>query len=386
VSVSSLSDLISSVGRTWPVISQATATRNLRVLKSFLGPAYRGFFQQCTKAAPSTIMSTEHSVNFNWRYNSENPELTRLYEAAKSAQWSASTDIDWTRTVDPFDIESPLIPDKFLPASTLPIWGKLTARERAVQRHAVLSWFLSQFLHGEQGALFAATQVIQAVPWLDVKLLGSTQVVDEGRHVEVFHRYLSTKLEKLYEISDNLYVVIDAIMQDSRWDMKFLGMQIMVEGFALAAFGSVRRLTTEPLLRDVIKNVIADEARHVHFGVLVLERLYKTSLTEVDRREREDWAFEVCLFLQRRFLLHEIYDEFYGHAMSRAAWNRLVSDSEPMLLFRKAMFQGIMPNLKRLGLLSKRIQPRYAEAGVLQFAAGKAAPELTANELVEWTA
>ena len=81
------------------------------------------------------------------------------------------------------------------------------------------------------------------MPWLDAKLYGSTQVVDEGRHVEVFHTYLTQKLGKLYEIDDNLYVVIDALMSDARWDMKFLGMQIMIEGLALGAFGAIRQIT-----------------------------------------------------------------------------------------------------------------------------------------------
>ena len=96
---------------------------------------------------------------------------------------------------------------------------------------------LSQFLHGEQGALFAACQVTEAVQWLDGKLYGSTQVVDEGRHVEVFFRYLDEKLGKLYTVNDNLYTLIDALMTDGRWDLKFLGMQIMIEGLALGAFG-----------------------------------------------------------------------------------------------------------------------------------------------------
>src|SRR5690606_7560912 len=142
--------------------------------------------------------------------------------------------------------------------------------------------------HGEQGALYAACQVTEAIHWMDGKLYGSTQVVDEGRHVEVFKRYLTTKLEKLYDINDNLYVIIDALMTDSRWDMKFLGMQIMIEGLALAAFGTLRQNTQEPLLRELLKRVITDEARHVHFGVVALEDYYRNHLSPSERRERED--------------------------------------------------------------------------------------------------
>jgi hypothetical protein len=241
---------------------------------------------------------------------------------------------------------------------------------------------LSQFLHGEQGALFAACQVTEAVPWLDGKLYGSTQVVDEGRHVEVFHAYLMQKLEKKYDINDNLYVVIDALMSDSRWDMKFLGMQIMIEGLALGAFGMIQQKTDEPLLKQMLTYVITDEARHVHYGVLALQE-FTAQLSERERREREDWAFEVSLFLRNRFFAHEFYDEYYGHAMSRAAWDRLVLESEMMSMFRRTMFKRVIPNLKRIGLLSERIRPRYAELGLLEYERGRAAPELTAKDLIE---
>ena len=147
---------------------------------------------------------------------------------------------------------------------------------------SLTSWMLSQFLHGEQGALFAAAQVTEAVQFFDGKLYGATQVIDEGRHVEVFHRYLEDKLGKLYQINDNLFVIIDALMSDARWDMKFLGMQIMVEGLALGAFGTLYKLTKEPLLKELLKMVIQDEARHVHYGVLAL----REHITKELSRER----------------------------------------------------------------------------------------------------
>lgn len=261
------------------------------------------------------------------------------------------------------------------------MWSKLSEREKATQKHALLAWMLSQFLHGEQGALFASAQVTEAVPWLDAKLYGSTQVVDEGRHVEAFHGYLTKKLEKLYEINDNLYVVIDAIMGDRRWDLKFLGMQIMIEGLALGAFGTIRQVTKEPLLKEVLKYVITDEARHVHYGVLALRQFYVNE-GGADR-EREDWAFEIALMLRNRFLAHEFYEEFYAHAMTRAEWDELVLRSNLMHFFRKTMFRRIVPNLKRIGLLSDRVRPLYDSIGLLEYESEKAAPELTAKDLLE---
>jgi len=365
------------------LLRDATASGNLRVLASMLGPAWRGFVRRRGHGEERTEMPVGGDATFDWRYRRGFPELARLYEAAKSSQWNGATAVDWSRPVEPRDPARPLLPESFLPFAELAAYRKASPAEKAEQVHALLAWMLSQFLHGEQGALFAAAQVTEAVPWLDAKLYGSTQVVDEGRHVEVFHRYLTEKLGKLYEIDANLYVVVDALMTDARWDVKFLGMQILVEGLALGAFGMIRRLTPEPLLQDVLKLVITDEARHVHFGVVALERLYTQELSHRERREREDWAFAVAVLLRNRFLAHEFYDEYYGQALSRGAWDRVVLDSGMMALFRQTMFKRIVPNLKRIGLLSDRIRPRYEEAGLLAFEHGKAAPDLTAEDLLE---
>ncbi len=376
-------NLLESLAQGGPLLRGAVGRGHLRVLKSMLGPAFRGLIQQRGRHEAHTHMALGYSAVFDWRYQRTEPQLARLYEAAKVSQWNAAKDLDWSISVDPEDPEKPIVPDSFLPLARYPGYQKLEAREKARQRHLVLAWMLSQFLHGEQGALFAACQVTEAVPWLDAKLYGSTQAVDEGRHVETFHRYLTEKLEKLYEINDNLYVIVDALMSDARWDIKFLGMQIMIEGLALGAFCHLRQYTQEPLLRQLLTYVITDEARHVHYGVLALQKFYETELNERERREREDWAFEVSLLLRDRFLAHEFYEEHWAHAMSRAEWDRYMLESETMALFRGTMFKRVVPNLKRIGLLSDRSRPRYAEAGLLQYEHLRAAPELTAKDLLE---
>lgn len=376
--MTTLGNLLNTV----PLVRDASASGNLSVLKSLLGPAWRGMIQQLGKSGTNTVMPVNYGVQFDWQYLRDRPALARLYDAAKDSQWHPQKDLDWNTQVDPLSDEHPLLPWDFLPVYGLKQFTSASPRERAEQRRGIASWLLSQFLHGEQGALFAACQVTEAVPWLDGKLYGSTQVVDEGRHVEVFHGYLTQKLEKKYEVNDNLYVVIDALMTDSRWDMKFLGMQIMIEGLALGAFGMIQQKTREPLLKKMLTYVIADEARHVHYGVLALQE-FLSQLTEKERREREDWAFEVSLFLRNRFFAHEFFDEYYAHAMTRAQWEQLVLQSEMMKMFRKTMFKRVIPNLKRIGLLSDRIRPKYAELGLLDFEHGRAAPELTALDLVE---
>ena len=227
-----------------------------------------------------------------------------------------------------------------------------------------------------------AAQVTEAVQFLDGKLYGSTQVVDEGRHVEVFHRYLDTKMERLYQINDNLFVIIDALMQDSRWDMKFLGMQIMVEGVALGAFGTLYRETKEPLLRALLENVIQDEARHVHYGVLALREHIHKELSERERREREDWAFEVALLMRNRFLAYEVYEEHFEGLLTRQQWREIVTTSPGMERFRHLMFGRMVPNLREIGLLSDRIRPHYARVGLEKYFGGGAADKLTGDQMI----
>lgn len=378
---SSFAQALTTLAAAPSMLRDATKSGNLKVLKSLLGPAYRGMFDK-RGHDPFTTMPVRYGAHFDWGYLRDRPQLARLYEAAKSSQWNASTDLDWSIDVDPADSERALLPYEFSPVWELDAFQKMSPKEKAEHRRDFLGWFLSQFLHGEQGALYAACQVTEAVPWLDGKLYGSTQVVDEGRHVEVFHRYLTTKLERKYEINDNLYVVIDALMSDSRWDFKFLGMQIMIEGLALGSFGMIQQKTKEPLLKQLLKYVITDEARHVHFGVLALQEAFQ-HLSEAERREREDWCFEVSLFLRNRFFAFEIYDQHWAHVMTRAEWEALVLRSQMMATFRHTMFKRVIPNLKRIGLLSARIRPRYQELGLLQYENDRAAPELTADDLLQ---
>ncbi len=354
-----------------------------RVMKS-LGPAgVRGLLLQRGKQGVPTRIKAHHSAYFDWTYPSDFPEMLDLYRRAKDSQWNAETDLDWRTSVDPMSPEVNILPAEFLNYEALRDAGvRLDGAEKKRLTADIVSWMLSQFLHGEQGALFAAAQVTEAVQFFDGKLYGATQVVDEARHVEVFHRYLDAKLNKLYQINDNLFVIIDALMSDARWDMKFLGMQIMVEGLALGAFGMLYKMTEEPLLRDLLRRVIQDEARHVHYGVLALREHIRNELSESERREREDWCFEVSLLMRNRFVAYEVYEEWFSGLMNREQWRTVVYSSPGLEAFRRVMFRRLVPNLREIGLLSDRIRPHYARVGLAKYFEGPAALELTGDGMI----
>jgi hypothetical protein len=359
------------------------SVKDVRVLRALAPAGVRGLVLQQGKQGRPTAMPASHAAHFDWCYPSDHSEMAALYQRAKASQWNGDS-LPWETGVDPLSPEVPLLSERFVSFAHLEQHGiRLDAKEKQRFLHALTAWMLSQFLHGEQGALYAAAQVTEAVRFFDGKLFGSTQVMDEGRHVEVFHRYLSTKLERLYEVNDNLFVIIDALMTDGRWDMKFLGMQIMVEGLALGAFGTLYKQTREPLLRELLRRVMSDEGRHVHYGVLALREHFTRALSERERREREDWAFEVALLMRNRFLMYEVYEEWFAHRLTRAQWRDFVLAAPGMTEFRTSMFRRLVPNLREIGLLSPRIRPRYEAEGLLQYASGEAADRLAPEQLLD---
>ena len=375
-----------------PVINQLDALREAmdvvgqirdpRVLRS-LGPSgLRGLLLHRGKQGVPTQTRATHLTHFDWGYPHDQPEMAELYLRAKDNQWRGD-DLPWDTSVDPLDPEVPILPYSFLDFDRIESrTRKMSVPERRALLADVATWMLSQFLHGEQGALFAAAQVTEAVQFFDGKLYGATQVMDEARHVEVFLRYLESKLNKLYQINDNLFVIIDALMADNRWDMKFLGMQIMVEGLALGAFGTMYQMSREPLLRELLRYVILDESRHVHYGVIALREHIRNELSESERAEREDWAFEVSLLMRNRFMAYELYEESFEGVMSRAEWRGFVQHSPGMESFRSTMFSRLVPNLRAIGLMSERIRPAYAEAGLMRYFNGQSAEVMDGEALL----
>ncbi|MDD3765316.1 MAG: ferritin-like domain-containing protein [Nevskiales bacterium] len=361
----------------------ARRVRNPKVLTSMAGSVGRGLILKSNKQGEPVDVPAAHSAHFDFEYRSDYPEMYELYRRALENQWNGDTSLDWSIDVDPENPNTAVLPMELVPLEGLAENGiKLNRKEQIDFTYSFASWLLSQFLHGEQGALYASAQVTESVHWIDGKFYGSTQVIDEGRHVEVFFRYIETKLGgKLYQCNDNLYVILDALLRDSRWDMKFLGMQIMVEGLALGAFSQMYSATREPLLANMLKYVIQDEARHVHYGVLALKRHF-AEISEKERQEREDWAFEVALLMKNRFLAHEMYEEWFEHRMSRRKWDHVIHNSAFMSNFSKLMFKRLIPNLEYIGILSPRIQKHYAAAGLMEFAGGKNASQLSGDDLI----
>ncbi len=311
-------------------------------------------------ARPIEELRVPQHLHYNWEYDATRRQLMRLYENAKRDQWNATQRLDWSIDVDP---AKGLVPDLGIGIYCTPVWARLSKPQIEKLRHEAITWQLCQFLHGEQGALLATAQIVDSVPWYEAKQYGATQVMDEARHVEVYRRFVQEKLGHEYPVNAELKKLLDLILTDSRWDMKFLGMQIIVEGLALAAFGTIRDTATNPLLRDLTAAVMEDESRHVAFGVLSL-REHCRDLSEKDRAEREDFVYEACVLMRDRISNREVWEAMGLDADECIAYS---DRSELAKQFRYRLFSKIVPNVKSLGLLSPKQRERFEALGILEF-------------------
>ena len=301
-------------------------------------------------------------TTFKWEYEDGVDALRKLYEKGKNLQWNTNTRIDWSQNLDPENPEE--LPDEGIAVFGSDMWHRMTKGEKANLRRHVQAWQLSQFLHGEQGALICTAKIVQQVPSVDAKFYAATQVMDEARHVETYARLLHEKFELAYPITKPLKRLLNDVLTDSRWDMTYLGMQVLIEGLALAAFAGIRDTAKNPLAAAVNAYVMQDEARHVAFGRLAL-REYYPHLTQAERDEREEFAVEASYLMRDRFQQEEVW-ETVGLPVEKCL--AYVEASPELREFQARLFSRIVPAIKAIGLWGPKIRNAYSAMGVMSFA------------------
>jgi hypothetical protein len=312
-------------------------------------------------SASSWEIASPATTVFDFDYTGTREQLLRLYDKGTRRQWIGSDRLDWSLDIDP---ERPVgMPDELHPLFGTPWWDKMNDKEKGEARRHLEAWRFSQFMHGEQGALICTAKIVQTVPDVDSKFYAATQVIDEARHVEVYSRYLHEKVQLVYPLNKNLESLLNDVIQDSRWDMTYLGMQVLIEGLALAAFGVIRNEATEPLGKALNAYVMQDEARHVTFGRVAL-RDYYPQLTQAERDEREEFCVDACYRMRDRFLGEEVWERL-GLPQEAADY---VEHSELLRSFRNYLFTRIVPIIKDIGLWGPRITSAFTDMGVIGFA------------------
>ncbi|MDX5331063.1 MAG: ferritin-like domain-containing protein [Caulobacteraceae bacterium] len=308
------------------------------------------------------IFKTPLTGSYNWDYETANTKIRKLYELGKRFNWNSELDIDWNQPY-PQAAQAEEGQEEADGFGAHPKWQALTAAQKADFAARSQAQTLSQFLHGEQGALMVASQLVSCAPTHDAKLYAASQTFDEARHVEVFHRYLMERCRMIYPINPSLKFLLDKVLTDPRWDLKFIGMQILIEGLALAAFQTIHETTEDPLLRDVVGLVMRDEGRHVAFGVNYLEDWIR-ALPQEEIEERAQFAYEACVVMRDRLISTTVAEEF---GFTREEAIEINNASQGGGAFRKFLFERMIPNLKRVGLLTDKIRPKFEELGVLEF-------------------
>ena len=301
-------------------------------------------------------------IQFNWEYDDGSADLLALYEKGKQQQWDASTRLDWSLELNP---DNPMeLKDEAISIFGTDTWRKMDDKERGWLRRHLQANSISQFLHGEQGALIATSKIVATVPDMNAKFYAATQVMDEARHVEAYKRLLHEKFELAYPINKSLKSLLEQTLTDRRWDMTYLGMQVLIEGLALAAFQSIRDKAGNTLAGAVNAYVMQDEARHVSFGRLALRDYYPT-LSEAERDEREEFAVEAIYFMRDRFNQSEVWQRL---GLPAKTLDEIHYNSKQMNSFRGRLFSRVVPTMKDIGLWGPRVQKAFTEMGVMDYA------------------
>jgi len=306
------------------------------------------------------IFNTPLVGHYNWDYTDADTRIKKLYELGKELNWNGSIDLDWSNSLKKGQppIKAELIARMEGPLAALP------EEERLEYMRHDQAWSLSQFLHGEQGAMLVASQLVSCAPTYQAKLYAASQTFDEARHVEVFAKYLQQIHGIEYPINKNLKSLIDKILSDERWDLKFIGMQIIIEGLALAAFQTTKETSNCPLLRQLVHYVIRDEARHVTFGVNYLQEFLET-LSEQEVEDRAMFAYEAVVVMRARIINTELPARWFN--MSEEAILEMVVNDETQDMFNNMLFSRVMPNLKKIGLLTDKVMPLYEKLNLTSY-------------------
>ena len=321
------------------------------------------------------IFKTPLTGSYNWDYTVQDNRIKKLYELGKRLNWNVEVDVDWS---PPF---KPMTPEFFEFQDNQ--WKnhpqyKLLTKEQKEEFHADMnSWAVSQFLHGEQGALLVASQLASCAPTFNAKLYAASQTFDEARHVEAFNKYLQTRLKRSWPIGASLKGLLDKILTDPRWDLKFIGMQVVIEGLALAAFNASRETSNDPVYKEMVGLIIRDEARHVTFGINYLTDFVQT-LSEEEQMDRAKFALEACTVSRNRLKAYDVWEK-YGFDFD--ATIEYEKENVFNTQFQDILFTRIMPNLKKIGLLREELIPEYEKLGVMGYAEGDSDYETSWEEL-----
>jgi hypothetical protein len=323
---------------------------------------------------PDDIYRSPLEIAWTFDYLMSGDKIEDLYRRAKQDQWNSDERLPWDLTIDP---SRPMMNDEQDIYHRMPFFKKLSKSQQERFTAHSTAQMLSQFLHGEQGALMTAACITHSVPDATAKLYAATQTMDEARHVEVFAKYCD-KVAMVYPMSGWLKQLIDATLKADRYEKIMIGMNMIVEGLALGAFNNMYRSTQCELLKQLTFNVMRDESRHVSFGHAYLAPVI-AGLPEDEVEDLADFAFEAVRILafagtagtiasrvDPGFMLVlencEIDADDFFAGLREAEQLGITRQLPPGQIH--SLEHLMLPALARVGLLTQRVRARYEEAGI----------------------
>jgi rubrerythrin len=313
-------------------------------------------------------VETRNTAHFLHDYASGQPDLRRLYEQAKIDQWNAARDIAWTV---PLDGDGGLIADDLVDLHGTRFWDGMSEADRIELNRRVTLWRLSTLVQGEHGAMLLCSQLVNCVEGQDAKLFQATQVADEARHNEVLQRYLDLRLDgEIYPLGGNVKEIFDTLLGTSSWYLKTIGLQLVAETFAVSLFRMLAESSKDAVLREVCRRILQDEARHMGFAMLSLPSMVAQA-TDAEHREMEDFAvwalsrtlagtFPLAVYQEIGMSKAEL-DELKQFRRERAAGG---DETAFRKFFRRDLHDGLVRNLRKVGLITDRIAPNLQSFGL----------------------
>ena len=306
------------------------------------------------------IFSTPLSGTYNWDYTIQDNRIAKLYELGKKLNWNVSLDIDWDR---------PLVVSDEIPAvfwDEYPPYKQLNDDEkREFFRHRGASQ-LSQFLHGEQGALNLSASLCHILKDQGAQEYAANQAREEARHVTGFAKYINSRWGKPLPVGQTLGDLLSELVNAPEVYKKIVGMQILVEGLAMGAFATIYQHSYDPVLVKLMQLVMTDEAFHHKFGKIWADK----TIPKLDENEQniiEDWAancFQILLFnLVNPEQKKIIYDQFgldWKQVLDEL--HDIITDDDRRERMREStdIFRVLVKTLFKAGIITDRTKDFYS--------------------------
>jgi hypothetical protein len=266
-----------------------------------------------------------------------------------------------------FDLEEDtILPREMVIELHSAVADRLDERQKIRLANQNARFMISSILHGEQGALSLSASLCQILRDPGAQEYAANQAREEARHVTAFARYVARRWGRPLRAGPTLAGLLEEVVRTPEVYKKLVGMQMLVEGLAMGAFATLHVRSRDPLLRRLVRLVMADEAFHHRFGKIWADRTVPR-LTAEEHAKVEDWAASCFQTLLLNLVNSEQKQEIYGEFGLDWRWVRGAvmeafgdADRRDNLRQQTNIFRVLVKTLLKAGIIGERTRPVYA--------------------------